>query len=151
MPSEDRKIKDSIFHYQLIEEREYPVDYFLDIQFVTYFFSSISNILSLLLFPPLPTCSPWLSSFPACLYCDALPHDLPNSFLLHCPLAIPNFLLPHHPPYYLPEGERNLIFCEAGYLSNQSSDVDPCQPSNVVNSLEKTEQLLNSNKRHDLL
>lgn len=50
MPSEDRKIKVNGFHYQLIKEREYPGDYFVDIQFITYFFSSISNILSLLFF-----------------------------------------------------------------------------------------------------
>lgn len=31
----------------------------------------------------------------------------------------------------------------------QNSEVDPHQPSNVVNSLEKTEQLLNSNKSHN--
>lgn len=41
-PSEDEKIKDNIFHYQLIEKREYPGDSFMDIQFVIYFSSSIS-------------------------------------------------------------------------------------------------------------
>lgn len=71
MHSEDRRIKDIIFHYQLIREREYPGNYFLDIQLVTYFSSSISSIFSLL-FPSLQHLLPPLSSFPTCLCFNAM-------------------------------------------------------------------------------
>lgn len=132
MPSEDR-IKDIIFHYQLIRERVYPGNYFLDIQLVTYF--SIYSIFSLL-FPSLPTCSsPTSQVVSVSMLCfPPFLHELPNSF----PYSTGPFA-------FLPticQKERRIWYSqEAAYPRiSKSSEVDPYQPSNGVNSLEKVEQ-----------
>lgn len=157
MPSEGRKIKDNMFHYQLIKERKYPGDYFLDIQsptfpipfliFSLYFFFYLFQHV-LLDFPASQLISILLLYFSS-------HHDPPNSSScsnVHLPYKIScsHIILPTMSQKG--RGIRYSLRQDIQATKDQpSSEVEPCQPSNAVNSSEKTGQLLNNNKSHNII
>lgn len=101
-----------------------------------------------------------LPHFPASqllFYCYASPLPMTSLILFLTPLSICHIKFPVPTPSSLLSVRRGEGFdILRGRISkqlriSQSSEVAPCQPSNVVNSLEKSEQLLISNKSNNLL